>query len=160
MTINISLSKESIAAAIHRLEEAKENLTAGLQQTIDILAKEGAMVAQMDDGSMANVDYVSESETQSKIIASGGDTAIIAEFGAGDATLNPGDFFENGGALSGDVFPGSYSLFKGSREYYNFHSWRFGGKWYTEVAPRHGLFDAKLFIMANSTDIAKEVIKL
>ena len=160
MNINISLSTESILSAIHRLEEAKENLGAGLQQTIDILAKEGAIVAQMDDGSMASVEAVSDSETQSRIVASGGDTAIIAEFGAGDATLNPGDFFEDGGALSGDVFPGSYSLFKGSRDYYNFHSWRFGGRWYTEVAPRHGLFDAKLFIMANSADIAKEVIKL
>ena len=160
MTINVSLSTESIAAAIHRLEMAKDNLKAGLQQTVDILAKEGSIVAQMSDGSMANVEFVTDSETQSRVIASGGDSAIIAEFGAGDATLSPRDFFEDGGALDADVFPGSYSLFVGSRDYYNFGSWRFGGKWYTEVAPRHGLFDAKLFIIGNAAEIAKEVIKL
>lgn len=160
MTINIHLSTESIAAAILRLEQAKENLDAGLQQTLDILAKEGAMVAQTADGSMATVSPVSVSETESRIVASGGDPMVIAEFGAGDATLSPGNLFEDGGALSGEVFPGSYSLFKGSRDYYNYHMWRFGWTWYTEVAPRQGLFDAKLFVMANSTEIAKEVIKL
>lgn len=160
MTINVNLSTESIAAAISQLEMVKDNLKAGLQQTIDILAKEGAIVAQIDDGSMANVESVSDSETQSRVVVSGGDTAIIAEFGAGDATLSPRDFFENGGALDADVFPGAYSLFKGSRDYYNFGSWRFGGVWYTQVPARHGLFDAKLFIIGNSTEIAKEVIKL
>lgn len=160
MRITVGLSTESINAAIHRLEMAKDNLKAGLQQTVDILAKEGSIVAQMDDGSMANVSYVSDSETQSRIVVSGGDSAIIAEFGAGDATLSPRDFFEDGGALDADVFPGSYSLFKGSRDYYNFGSWRFGGVWYTQVPARHGLFDAKLFIMGNSSEIAKEVIKL
>lgn len=160
MNINISLSTESIESAIRRLEMVKDNIDAGLQQTVDILAKEGAIVAQMDDGSMAKVEPVSDSETQSRIVVSGGDTAIIAEFGAGDTTLSPGDFFENGSALDADVFPGAYSLFKGSRDYFNFGSWRFGGVWYTQVPPRHGLFDAKLFIVGNSSDIAKEVIKL
>lgn len=160
MNISISLSTQSINAAIRRLELVKDNIEAGLQQTIDILAKEGSIVAQMDDGSMANVTFVSDSETQSRIVASGGDPMVIAEFGAGDATLSPSGFFENGSELDSEVFPGSYSLFKGSRDYYNFHSWRFGGRWYTEVAPRHGLFDAKLFIIGNSSEIAKEVIKL
>ena len=159
MNINISLSTEGIAAAIHKLRNVKENLRWGLDETIDTLVKEGTLIAQAADGSMAAVTRYRPDETTGMISVTG-DAAAIAEFGAGDATLTPRTFFENGGELDAEVFPGSYSLFKGSRDYYNFGSWRFGGVWYTQVEPRHGLFDAKLFITENSSDIAKEVIKL
>ena len=159
MNINISLSTEGINAAIHKLKEVKEHLQWGLDETIDILVKEGVMIAQSADGSMASVTGYRPDDNTGIIIASG-DVPAIAEFGAGDATLSARTFFENGGSLDADVFPGSYSLFVGSRDYYNFGSWRFGGVWYTEVEPRHGLFDAKLFITEKSSEIAKEVIKL
>ena len=159
MNININLSTESITAAIHKLNTVKDNLRWGLNETIDILVNEGAMIAQAADGSMATVTGYRPDDNTGLIIATG-DVAAIAEFGAGDATLSPRTFFENGGALDAEVFPGSYSLFVGSRDYYNFGSWRFGGVWYTEVEPRHGLFDAKLFIQDRAAEIAKEVIKL
>jgi len=159
VNINISLSTESIEAAIHKLKSVKEHIEWGLDETIDILVKEGVMIAQSADGSMATVTGYRPDNKTGIIIASG-EAAAIAEFGAGDATLSARTFFENGGSLDAEVFPGSYSLFVGSRDYYNFGSWRFGGVWYTEVEPRHGLFDAKLYITENSSEIAKDVIKL
>ena len=159
MTIEIDLSPQGIANAVKRLQDMKENLKYGLQQTIDMLAKEGAMIAQSGNGSMANVADMSVSETQSKIIMSGGDEMLIAEFGAGDATLSPGDYFENGGSLDSDVFPGAYSILH-AQEYYNWGSWKFGGEYYTEVEAKHGLFNAKVWIESEAVRMAKEVIKL
>ena len=81
---------------------------------------------------------------------------LIAEFGAGDATIDV--MFENYPGV--DVYPGSYSEQVGSGEYAATGKWHFGGKEYTEVQPRGGLYNAKVFIKDNAAEIAKEVIKL
>ena len=156
MTINIRLSTESIARAISRLQQAKQNLQDGLSETIEILTSEGAEIAQAADGSMATVTGYMDGETTGIIEASGGDEAIIAEFGAGDATIPV--MFENYPGV--DVYPGAYSEQVGSGEYAMTGRWHFGGQMYTEVEPRAGLLNAKYYIQEVAGEVAQEVIML
>ena len=155
MTINIKLSTESIDRAIEELERVRENILEGLKQTVEILVKEGATVAQIADGDMATVTGEMTGDTSGTISASG-ETAVIAEFGAGDATMEPG--FEN--SPDTPVYPGSYSELVGTGQYAKYGKWYFGGRMYTEVPARHGLLDARDYIIANAADIAMGVIQL
>lgn len=155
MNININLSSESITAAIHKLNTVKDNLRWGLDETIGILAKDGAMIAQEADGSMATVSSYRPDENTAIIVATG-EAPIIAEFGAGDATMPV--MFENYPGV--DVYPGSYSEQVGSKEYALTGKWHFGGKVYREIEPRGGMLNAKVYIQDNAAEIAKEVIKL
>ena len=155
MNINISLSTGSISEAIRRLQDAKENLRWGVDETLDILAKEGEQMAQIADGDMATVSRYRPDEETAVIVATG-DAPIIAEFGAGDATIQP--YFENYPGV--DVYPGAYSEQVGSHEYAETGKWHFGGREYRAIEPRGGLLNAKTFIKDNAVQIAKEVIKL
>ena len=155
MNINISLSTESIAQAIRKLERAKENLEIGLGEAIAILTNEGAEIAQAAYGDWGVQATPITEETHGEIIVSG-DMPLIAEFGAGQATMPV--MFEN--APETPVYEGSYSELEGSQEYYKYGSWHFAGKYYTEVPARHGLLDAKNYIADNGTQIAQEVIQL
>lgn len=155
MTINVSLSTESIVQAIRKLEMMKMNLEEGLSETIEILANEGAEIAQTAYGEWGIQATPFADETHGEIIISG-DMPLIAEFGAGQATMPV--MFEN--SPSTPVYEGSYSELEGSQEYYKYGSWHFGGKYYTEVPARHGLLDARNFILENGTQIAQEVIQL
>jgi len=153
--LNVVLSTESINAAIHRLREAKDNLRWGLDETLGILAKDGAMIAQEADGSMATVSSYRPDENSAVIVATG-DAPVIAEFGAGDATMPV--MFENYPGV--DVYPGSYSEQVGSHEYAETGKWHFGGKTYQAIEPRGGMLNAKVYIQDNAAEIAKEVIRL
>ena len=157
MKIEIQLSEESIAHAISELQKVQENIEYGLQQTVEMLSKEGAMIAQSAYGHMANADYRTDG-TVGTIEASSSDrdALIIAEFGAGDTTMPV--MFENGPGV--DVYPGAYSEQVGSGEYATTGQWHFGGRRYTHVDARHGLLDAKEYIVENATKMAQEVIKL
>lgn len=163
MKIHIDLSEKSIEQAIRRLEDAKDNLERGLNATIEILTEEGAEVAQNADGNMAAVLAYTPEPNYGMIVATG-DSAIIAEFGAGDDTLDPSAFFN--GTPPVPVYPGSYSELVGSGEYADKGYWHFGGKtFYGEpdflrVMPRQGLYKAKQYILENAEKIAKEVIEL
>lgn len=154
MNISIDLSEASIRNAIRMLENARDNLEYGVGQTLDILAKNGTMLARAAYGSMADVDY--DSDNEMAIIMTSGKTNIIAEFGAGDATEIPTGF-EN--IPDTPVYPGSYSE-ENAQMYSKLGYWKFGGKVYTQVEPRRGLMQAKVYILEEGTDIAKEVIKL
>lgn len=157
MNINIGISDYEIKAAISTLVQAIDNLKYGVEQTVEILTKNGAMIAQAEYGGMASVDY--DSDKTIGIIGTKADKAnIIAEFGAGDATLDPLDLFQNDTVTP--VYPGSYSELVGSGEYARDGKWHFGGKEYTEVEPRLGLFEAKQYILNEGIDIAEGVIKL
>ena len=156
MNITVRLSDQSINRAIRRLRQAQNNLRWGVQDAIEILAKDGAEIANQAYGSMANaVAYSTEEGTA--IIAVTGETNLIAEFGAGDAT-DPVTGFEN--KPDTPVYAGSYSELEGSGEYARTGQWHFGDRVYTEIPARRGLMNAKAFIIESSTDIAKEVIKL
>ncbi len=155
MTINVSLSTESIAQAIRKLEMVKENLEDGLSEAIEILTNEGAEIAQAAYGDWGVMATPITGETHGEIIVFG-DMPLIAEFGAGQATMPV--MFEN--APETPVYEGSYSELEGSQEYYKYGSWHFAGRYYTEVPARHGLLDAKNYIVENGTQIAQEVIQL
>ena len=98
MIINVSLSTESIESAIRQLRTVKENIRWGLSETVDILLKEGAQIAQAADGSMAVVTPYKDDETSGRIIAAG-EAPIIAEFGAGYATMEFHPFAKNAPAV-------------------------------------------------------------
>lgn len=154
MKTDIKLSDQSIHNAIRMLQQAKDNLDYGVEQTIDILAKNATMIAQTAYGSMANVDY--DSDPTMAIIATSGKANVIAEFGAGDATEVPTGF-EN--MPDTPVYPGSYSE-QNAKMYSEWGWWRFGGSVYTQVEPRHGLMQAKVYIVSEVENVAKGVIKL
>ena len=156
MTITISLSEESISRAVNELAFILENLESGVEEAVSIMTTEGAEVANGAYGGMAGA--FGEANGMHGTINSVGDVNVIAEFGAGDAVIPPGAMFENAPATP--VYEGSYSELEGSGEYARFGSWHFGGKYYTEVPARHGLFDAKEYIIENSTDIALGAIQL
>ena len=156
MNLNIHLSRDSINQAIAELKKAKDNLQYGMEQTVEILTKEGGDVAKSHTGGMADITTTMVKNTTGQI-AESGKAALIAEFGAGDATI-VATMFENYPDTS--VFPGSYSLLVGTRQYWDYGRWYFGGKRYTEVQPRQGLYFAKLHIMGMATNVAQEVVKL
>lgn len=155
MTINIKLSEESIRGAIARLRAAQDNLRFDVTEFLSELSKEASQIANKAYGSMALAQEFQESETTA-IINVVGEIPYIAEFGAGDATMDP--MFEN--YVGVDVYPGSYSEQVGSGEYVEWGRWMFGGQWYTEVEPRMGLLEAKHYILNYGTQLAREVIKL
>ena len=161
MTVNLTLDQASINNLVLELQEFGEHIG---EELVNILCIEGAEVANAAYDGMASanggVTDAGEGITTGKIIATSSDedSLLIAEFGAGDATIRPAMEFETS-SLDAEVFPGAYSLFKGTREYYNFGSWRFGKKWYTEVPARHGMFNAKLFIQETYQRYAAEVIR-
>ena len=164
MTINISLSAERIRSAINRLNTAQDHLRWGVQDLVELLAQDGADVANAAYGDMdAHANGYSTDENVG-VLAVTGETNLIAEFGAGDATI-PGYGFEN--EPETPVYPGSYSELEGSGEYASTLEengstgyWHFGGQVYHEVEPRMGLVKAKAFIIATADETAKEVIKL
>ena len=168
MTINISLSEESIGAAIARLEEVKENLTFGVNDLVEVLAHDGAEVANEAYGSMAAAAGVPVSMDSAQIVVVGGDKAIIAEFGAGYATMEYHPFAKKAPV---PIEVGSYSRehqeeLHGGMFYISDQVnpgegyWFFGGREYDRVQPRHGLLNASDYIRENAARIASEVIKL
>ena len=165
MTINIDLSPEGIQRAITRLNEVKENLEFGLNDLVEVLCHDGAEVANEAYGRMTTAVMEPVSMTEAKITVPGDDSAIIAEFGAGYATMEYHPFADKAPV---PIEVASYS--KAQMPYGLFYItndllpgegyWFFGGKEYDRVQARHGLLNAYDYIMANSTRIAKEVIKL
>lgn len=156
MKISIRLSHKSISRAISKLNTASQNLRWGVSDTVDILANNGAEIAQGAYGKMANATNYMRDETTA-IIASTGEANLIAEFGAGDATI-PGTGFEH--SPDTPTYAGSYSELVGSGQYAEYGWWRFGGRVYRKVEPRMGLLEARDYVKESSTKVAKGVIKL
>lgn len=165
MTIDLKLDTRAIDKLVRRLERLKEEAFEGL---VENLVVDGAEVARVAYGSMATATGYVEGETDGivtgKIVAysENEDKLLIAEFGAGDATLYPRDWFDTR-ELDAWVFPGAYSLFKGTMEYWSMHQWEFprgSGHWMTEVEPKQGMYQAKRFIEDVCARYASEVIRL
>ena len=162
MILNIQLSTESINEAIVLLTQRKDILEEHIETLVDILAEEGAMVANGAYGSMAKARSESSGNT-GKIIASG-KAPGIAEFGAGYATMEDHPFANK---APYPVEVGSYSraqypygmfyitnhLFGGTGGY-----WIFAHQYYDRVEPRHGLLNAYEYLMDSSTEIARGVL--
>ena len=126
------------------------NFEDNVHEIVDILTNDGAEQAQMSYGEWA-VEAVPHTEGNEGDITVIGDMPAIAEFGAGDATLPIG--FDN---IPEDVRRGSYSE-EHARMLVDLGYWVFGGRPYTEVPGRHGLFFAKQHIIEHSTEVAQEV---
>ena len=153
MKISISLSEASIERAINRLEKMRDNLQQGLEETVEILANEGGNVAQAAYGDMAKAGGFANG-TEGSIISTG-ENNLIAEFGAGDGVI-PVKFKNE---PTTPVYAGSYSE-QNAQQYSRWGFWYFGGEVYTEIPARHGLLDAKRYVIEHSTETAREVIEL
>lgn len=154
MNINITLDTQSIARAIRKLEEIKRPLDDSCAGILDALASEGADEAQRCYGGWAVQAVPFPPQGGFTEIVVYGDMPAIAEFGAGDATLTPSEWFDNSG-LDAEVWAGSYSLYEGTGDYYYLKHWKFAGKWYEEVPPHLGLYQAKMRLIDNYVNIVK-----
>lgn len=150
MTIHISLSTESIDDAIMKLSDYQQEIEGNLKQVVEKLTYSAADVANVAYGDWGVEARASTDESHGYIDVVG-DMPAIAEFGAGDATNPVG--FEN---IPGDVYAGSYSE-QHAKQYSRWGFWYFAGEPYTEVPGRHGLRQAKDYIIENSTQVAMEV---
>ncbi len=153
MTIRMELSSESIENAIRQLEDVKLHLQQGLEETVEILCREGTQIANSAYEGMAGATYGRDG-THGTIIALG-DQAIVAEFGAGDDTIAP--MFEN--QPETPVYPGSWSE-RNTMEYAQYGSWHYHGERYVGIPAKRGLSKAVAYIKTNSTDVALGAIKL
>lgn len=158
-TINIDLSVSSINKAIKQLEKYQSSLEEKTSRLVDILTDGGAEMAKYAFGSWGNVDKISEDGTG--IIEATGENIIIAEFGAGMATMEDHPLAENAPV---DVYRWSYSEQVGSGEGYQNALendgngwWHFGGRRYERVEPRHGMLDARDYIVNNVESKARQV---
>ena len=164
MNINMELSEKSIGSAIRKLERMVENLDEDVSTLVHLLTQEGAEEAQRAFGSMASVSD-ERPDANTGVIKATAKAMGVAEFGAGYATMEYHPFADN---APYDVEVASYSRSKIPQGlFYTTHEanpgegyWVFGGMEYDRVQPRHGLLNAYDFIMARSTDMAREVLKL
>ena len=163
MKITVKLDSTSIESAISKLQDALDQLMADAGEWLDIMLVDGEEVANIAYGSMATAWGRRDSDGEADGIISGhigvtgenDDVVYIAEFGAGDTTMESTGF-ENDPPVP--VYAGAYSELVGSGEYAEKGYWRFGGQKFTEVPARHGLLNAKAHILAAGDDIAREVI--
>lgn len=168
MRLKLTLSESGINRVINRLNRSIDNIEQGVSDFVDIMVTDGAEVANIAYGSMATAWGHRDSETDASasghigVTAEDEHAAIIAEFGAGDDTMEVIDF-ENPPPVP--VYAGAYSELVGSGDYATKGYWYFRGqKYYGEggrrVEPRHGLLNAKAHIISSAEDIAQEVIRL
>ena len=158
MNINLKLSTESIQSAIRKLTKIQGYFEDDAKKLLELLGNEGAEIAQSAYGSWGVAAFAIPPYGGETSIMVVGDMPAIAEFGAGGATLSPSEFFDTH-ELDAEVWAGSYSLYKGTMDYYFFKHWKFGGKRYERVEPHLGLYQAKLFLIEHSTEIAQEVFQ-
>lgn len=172
MTIDINLSTEKISRAISELKQAKEDLDFAVNDLVEVLAYDGAGVAQEAYGGMATAKASPEDINQAKIVASG-EAAIIAEFGAGYATMEYHPFAKNApvpievGSFSRSKFPrGLFAVTDSIHPGEGY--WIFGRRlsntsgftdpvYYDRIQPRHGLLNAYDYIIQNYLKVWKEV---
>ena len=158
MNINIRLDTQSIERAIRKLEKIKEPLDDDCAGILNAMADEVAEEAQRCYGRWAvqAVPFPPQSGFAEVVVY--GDMPAIAEFGAGDATEYPSAWFETT-SLDSEIYPGSWSIGH-AMEYAILGEWRFAGKWYREVPPHLGLYQAKVRLMNNYVNIVKEEMGL
>ena len=163
MTLDIDLlNPQSVRDVISRLWEVRQNLRWGIEDAVDMLARDGATVAQDAYGSMTNVTGYGI-ENEGHIIVTGGEP-VIAEFGAGYATMEDHPW---AGAAPVPIEVGSYSRENGGEFWERLQNspegeafWVFGGRRYSRVEARHGLLNARNYIMEHSTETVRRAVHL
>lgn len=111
-------------------------------------------MARFAFGSTAIVEGTTAGTT-GKISATG-DAIFIMEFGAGVATMTAHPLAPNSPV---PIYKWSYSELVGSGEGFRTGKWHFGRRVYYEVIPRHGMLDARDFVVENVVDKARKVFK-
>lgn len=158
--IRVSLDQKSIEKAIKQLRYMAEDLEERTNKAVELLTIHGKAAAHAEYGNRLDVDWEAK-DGVGKIIATG-DKAIIAEFGAGFATMEYHPMADNAPV---DIKVGSYSrehgglfaalLDAGAPDPY----WMFGGKEYRQVQPKPGMLAARNYIMYWYEDIVREVLE-
>jgi len=158
-TISINLSVGSINKAIRELERYQARVERRSAELLKELVDGGAEMARFAFGSTAQVEKIAEDGIG--IIEATGEAVVIMEFGAGMATMENHPMAPNAPV---DVYRWSYSEQVGSGEGYytammngGYGYWHFGGKPYSAVEPRHGLLDARDYIVNNAEMKARGV---
>ena len=158
MNINVKLDTASIGRAISKLKRVQRLFDDDCSGILDALATEGADEAQRNYGGWAVQAVPFPAQRGSAEIVVYGDMPAIAEFGAGDATQYPSDYFEST-SLDSEVYPGSWSAGH-AMEYAILGEWRFAGIWMNKVEPHLGLYQAKVYLIENCADIVKEAMDI
>ena len=166
--LTIALSDSSIRKAISELEAMIEDLSQDTCEIVDDLLLEGTDAANSAYGRMAHATGTRDSEGNGiaeghiGVSAEDEDAAIIAEFGAGYATMVNHPMADNAPV---PIEVASYSkehqgmFYETDQQNPGHGFWVFGGKPYREVQARHGLLDARDRIVERAADIAAEVIQ-
>ena len=152
--IRIELSVGGISQAIRKLESYQHSIERKSAKLVDELVNGGAEMARYAFGSTAEVDKISEDGYG--IIEAVSPNVVIMEFGAGVATMEEHPLAENSPHL---VKEWEYSRTEGSGEGYLTGRWHFGGIPYDRVEPRHGILDARDYIVNNLETKARSVFK-
>lgn len=153
-TVNIKLSVGGISQAIRDLERFQHSIDRKSAKLVDELVNGGYEMARFAFGSTASVEKVSEEGFG--MIEAVGEAVIIMEFGAGVATMESHPLAENSPHL---VKEWEYSRTEGSGEGYLTGRWHFGGIPYDRIEPRHGILDARDYIVNNLEAKARSVFK-
>lgn len=153
-TVNIKLSVGGISQAIRDLESFQRSIDRKSAKLVDELVNGGYEMARFAFGGTASVEKVSEEGFG--MIEAVGEAVTIMEFGAGVATMESHPLAENSPHL---VKEWEYSRTEGSGEGYLTGRWHFGGIPYDRIEPRHGILDARDYIVNNLETKARSVFK-
>lgn len=153
-TISVPLSESGINDAIQRLTTYRNDVEEKKKILLHELAKLGKEVATQTYGSShINVGIDSlENGYRFRIYAEGSIVCFL-EFGAGVATDVAHPFAPE---VPFDVYPGSWSE-EHAQQFSTKGYWRFGGKKFTKVEPRRGMFYADKMIQERVVYIARKV---
>lgn len=151
-TFNINLTVGSINKAIRELEAFQAKLEEKTTRLLTELTDGGADEARMAFGGWGNVTSSVEGNVGKVEVT--GDAVIIAEFGAGMKTMENHPLVQNAPV---PVYKWSYSELVGSGEGFLTGRWHFAGKPYVAIEPKHGMLDAREYIVSNAESKAKEV---
>lgn len=155
--ITVKLSTGGINRAIRELEKYQARVDEKTAKLIDELVDGGAEMARYAYGNSATVDHVSEEGFG--IIEASGRSVMFMEFGAGLATMTDHPMAGNAPV---PIREWEYSRTEGSGEGYLTGRWHFppgSDIEYDRIEPRHGLLDARDFIVENLETKARGVFE-
>ena len=157
-TFHVNLSVGGVNQLIRQLERYQQRLDERTGRIVDELVAGGAEMARFAFHSTARVETISENGTG--IIEAVGENVIIMEFGAGLSTMESHPMAPRAPV---PIRIGSYSRMNHGQFWDMYQNdpesayWVFGGRHYQRVEPRHGLLDARDYIVTNLMTRARSV---
>jgi len=159
-TFHVNLSVSGVNQLIRELERYQRQLDERTERMLSDLVSGGAEMARYAFGSTATVR--SHAENGTGTIEATGENVTIMEFGAGLATMENHPMAHNAPV---PIRIGSYSRLNHGLFWDLYQDdpdtafWIFGGRTYNRVEPRHGLLDARDYIMNNAMTIARRAFR-